>query len=223
MAAGEEDAETSPSYYGVVGLMLCESKGDTSELLRAYPNFDPDAVPADTDGLSYLHCACAWRHFYVVRGLLQCGASLLRKDADEYTPLQYACDGEAEERVAFVEWFLSEHADARTTIDWADTIGNTALHRVALWGGSKLIRILLAHGANPTCENNRGETAAQRARCHGETSTASMLEAAERAHLVLAIGEWRPWKQEHFSLQYRIAMHTLVILARACDQVANKV
>jgi ankyrin repeat protein len=206
----------NPGYCSVVEPMLRKAKGDASELLRAYPNFDVEAAPEVGTELCYLFLACLHFCVYAVRGLLQCGASLLRKDESGCTALHVACFGDDEEKAAFVEWLLSEHADARATLGWADKWGRTALHLAAGWGTSAVACVLLAHGADLTCENLYGKTPAQIARILAGVSTAKLLEAAERVYTThLEVGEWRPRLARRYPRKYRAAMRTLVMLAKA--------
>jgi hypothetical protein len=217
MALTKVNTETNPSYRDVVEPMLREGEGDASELLRTYPNFDADTVPEDTGGYCYLLWACHCYHFHTVRGLLQCGANLLRKGEGGCTALHQACCWSAkDEKAVLVAWLLSEHADARATINWANKCGSTALHFAAGRGSSAVMRVLLAHGADPTCEDFYGKTPAQIARNLGELSTAKLLEAAERTHMtLLEVGEWRPRLAPCFPRKYRATMRTLVLLAKA--------
>ncbi len=223
---------TSPSYLKVVRPLLCEHKGDATELRRLYPNFDPEVVPKDTYGLSYhlyglpyLHLACCKNHFYAVRGLLQCGASLLRKDNKyQWTALHWASENKLwargnnlnqQWRVDMVTWLLSEHSDARTTVNWVDKAMETPLYDAAYNGGTAIVRVLLAYGADITLKNVDGETALDIVRNGEKFTTIKVLKTAETClKQQIVIGEWRPWKHSRFPRSYQNAMETLVVLAK---------
>jgi ankyrin repeat protein len=144
---------------------------------------------------------------------------LLYTDKFGTTALQIACGltPDAKEKVTLVTWFLSEHADVRITLNWADVVGgHTALHCAASCNSNAVVRVLLAHGANPTLANKKGHTPARLARRYSRgIGTAELLEKAERAHAVHALGEWRPRSHVRFPRGYRVAMRTLVVLAKA--------
>ncbi len=210
---------TNPSYNEVVEPILREHDGDASELLRLYPNFDAEAGTRseDTRRLPYLHWACYKNHFHAVRGLVQCGACLLCKGKQKRTALLRVCYGEEESRAEIAAWLLSEHADARTAINWTTTSGYNSLYIAAIYGNTMVVRVLLRYGADPTLANKYGNTpAAAAARNHKYPKLASILVAAQRArHRVQQLGEWRPRNHAQYSGGFRDAMTSLVILAKA--------
>ncbi len=211
-----EKMTSKPSYRTIVEPLLREHDGDASELLRLFPNFDPDANARDTGANSYLRWAGYMNHFHAVRGLVQCGANLQLKGRHGCTPLYWVCRGHQKNRTDMVAWFLSKSVDVRSTVNWANVHGWTPLHVAASCASSSAVRVLLKHGANPTLTNGVGETPSELARLEDwRIGTAKVLEAAERAHSVLALGEWRPHRQVTFPRHYRAAMRTLVILAKA--------
>ncbi len=204
---------SNPSYYKVVEPMLRAGDDDVRALLRAYPNFDAEGVPKDTGGHSYLHQACFKNHLKAVRVLLKHGASLLRMNKYGQTALHLACC--SAQSGSIVEWLLSQFAEARTTVNWADCSGWTPLNSTVYWGKTDRVRILLLYGADATWRGVDNLTPAQWARRRGDTAVAEMLETAERAHTVLALGEWRPHRQACFPPGYRAATRTLVVLSKA--------
>ncbi len=214
MALPEATTTTNPSYEDVVEPLLRAHDGDPSALLAAYPNFDVEAVLEKLFELPYLHEACENNHFHAVRGLVQCGARLQRVSWGALTPLYLACWGPGG-RADLVVWLLS-HKDARDTVNWVTSQGCTPLHEAAYRGSIALIRVLLKHGADLTLQNAEGDTPENAAWREGMKESALFLgEAAERAHAVLQLGEWRPHKQSRFPPGYRAAMRTLVVLAKA--------
>ena len=211
--ANNNEEITNPSYHSVVEPMLREHEGNAIELRRLYPNFDPETVT--TGGLPYLHLACRKNHFQVVRGLLECGASLRRKSGRGSTALYYACHGNQESRADMIMWLLSEHADARSTVNWADDNGWTGLHLAAAVRATAIVRVLLAYGADITLKSTHGETPSEVARRYGNIETTEVLVKAKRCLKQIETGEWRPWNHVNLPRLYQNAMYTLVILAKA--------
>jgi ankyrin repeat protein len=212
----EANTDTNPSYSKVVEPLLLAHDGDASALIAAYPNFDPKAIANDfAYAFSYMHMACHQHHFHAVRGLVQCGVSLLRRETFAgMTPLHLACWSLRDEHMNIIAWLLS-HKEARATVNWEDTVGSTPLHEAADNESVGVIWLLLKHGADLTFKNEEGHTPVAFARSEGNWKAVEILEAAERAQVVLHLGEWRPHKQACFPRGYRAAMRALVVLAKA--------
>jgi len=173
-------APPQPSHAEVHALLADD--GEPSALLHAFPHFDANATAPGLGGWPYLHWACLENRFATVRGLLACGASLpLQWMPGGSFPLLFACIGGEESRAELMAWLLTEHADARETVNWSDRIGVTCLHRAAYHNNVALARVLLLHDADLTLECE-GRTPAQHARQYGRIEVAEVLEAAERAH-----------------------------------------
>ena len=212
---------TVPSYWNVVRPLLYKHEGDATKLCRRYPNFNPDAVPEDTCGLPYLLWACRVDHFHTVRGLLQCGASLLCKDKHGRSVLHYTCRSytchsclSREYRVARLVWLLSEHSDVRATVNWADDEGWTPLHIAANSGATAIICVLLEHGGDITLKNTDGKTALDLA----QNPSNRILENAQTClDKIIELCEWRHQKHSEYPRPYRNAMRTLVVLAKVID------
>jgi hypothetical protein len=221
-----ESLIANPRYFAIVEPLLrfFGRLGNVSAFLRLYPNFDPEAVPLPdlnqpTYALeaSYLQRACRVNHINAVRGLLQCGASLLSTDCRGRFTLWHACIGMQESRVNMVLWLLAEYADARATVNWADDGGVTPLHNAVDFGSIGLILVLLRFGAGNSLGmlNSFGNSPIDAAENKVSKVALNILKAAQRTQAVLIVGEWRPRKHAQFPLKYRIAMRVLVVLARA--------
>ena len=195
--------------------MLRKQEGDPSALMRLYPNFNPDAIPDDKVNpiLPYLHEAIFNEHFHAVRGLVQCGASLLQvTKLCRVTVLNMACRHSSEAVIAY----LLQTNDGRTTVNWADTFGITPLHMSI--GNAGQVRMLLKHGASASMEHKNWmrRTPVQKARNRGHMATVKVLEAAEIALKVHNnLGEWRPWISDQFSSGYRSGIYEVLLLAKA--------
>lgn len=213
--------EANPSYYDVIEPLLRAHGGDASALLQAYPNFDAEGDSLHTYGVPYLHHACFRNHFHAVRGLLQGGACLLRKaeKCNGKTSLAFACSGDEESRVDMVQWLLSEHANARTTVNWTDTSGRTALWWGVYHGSTAIVKVLLFYGAISGLINVKagGYIPGVILRVpEYHAVIAPILKAAKLAHAqVRTLVEWRPWKQAEYARGYRGAIQSLVVLAKA--------
>ncbi len=213
MSRANPSNKPNPSYTTVVRPILRHR--NACVLLDSYPNFNPDAVPEGTGwGWSYLHCACVEGDMWVVRGLVQCGASLLRKGPRRCTALHWSC---MRGHVNLVTCLLSEYADVRFTINCKATNGRTPLHIAAYMGLQRCVGTLLRYGADPTIVDEDEMTAGALVRAvYGTRArTLAILKAGERTWAVLALGEWRPRLQATFPRGYRFATRTLTLLAKA--------
>ncbi len=194
--------------------------------IEKYPNFNPRArAPDDVDSecngkdLSHLHAACDNCERYLVELYMMYGVSLayVNRDDHYWTPLMYACTGylfdthvDINERAEFVSWLL-EDPECLATINTRDDRGNTALHyacaamsvhaEYALY--LPIVIALLAHGSDPTMRNNKGEAIYDM--CNSKQVSALKIVVA---------GEWRPRRHNMYPHSYRLAMKTLVMLAK---------
>jgi hypothetical protein len=204
----------NPNYRFIVEPMLRKDEGDASALLNAYPNFDACEVPVDEEDL-YLHVACIKAHVHAVRGLLACGASLLHVGIWGTTALTATCSGKGEESVTFVAWLLSEHADARTTLNLVDRHGFAPFHSAVQNSTNALVRVLLAHGVDPMLASAK-YTPAQLVRYSDRPTLTKLLIGVKFIHACMEwAGEWRPRIHFRYPSRYRTAMRTLVMLAKA--------
>lgn len=248
MAATATTMISAPSCE-IVFRSLRVNDGDPSKLLNRYPNFDSDAIPGAHE-MHYIHHACSGQHLSAVRGLLHSGVNLLFKDDDGFTALNLACSNmsASSEECALL---LLQYSEARSTVNVAEDDGWTPLHNAVYDGGACLgisvAKALIACGADPTLENNEGRTPLEVVRdevcirqrnnqyftqnnhtefirpVNNPTQIIEVLEAAERVHAVLALGEWRPSQAAAFPRSYRSAMRTLLILAKARPRAQRRV
>ncbi len=239
-------AATAPSCE-IVFCLLYENEGEPSKLLDRYPNFNPDAMPPGSHGMRYIHHACCGEHLSAVRGLLHCGVNLLHKDEDGFTALNLACCNMSQSS-AECALLLLQHSEACSTVNVAENDGWTPLHNAVFDGGDSTISVakaLIACGADPTLKNDEGRRPLDVVRhekyevvrhnnqvqnhpnwvrpVRTRTQMMEVLLIAERAHAVLALGEWRPRRAVAFPRSYRNAMRTLLILAKAQPQAQRGV
>ena len=127
-----------------------------------------DAV--DPDKRTPLMWAAFNGHTAVVAHLLEHGAELEAKDANGRTALMYASSGPF---AGTVELLIKKGAavNVQGTLE-----GFTPLMTAAAEGEAKVVRLLLAHGADPTLKDVDGDTAASFARQKGHTSVVQLLE-----------------------------------------------
>ena len=109
-------------------------------------------------------------HTDVVAYLLRKGAELEAKDAGGRTALLYSSSGPF---ATTVELLLEKGAevDVRGSLE-----GFTALMTAAAEGQVEVVRLLLAHGADPSLEDKDGDTAESFARQNGHAAVVDLLE-----------------------------------------------
>ena len=228
----------SPSYNKVVVPLIHAGGGDPSLLLEQYPNFDADSIPPDgirlhhsrgipkTDTLPYLHGAVYLKDIVVARGLLACGASIWKKTAiSGIVPISFTIGSlyatSIKKKLEMLDLLLA-HPGGMETLDEPCNQGFTVLHGAVLHTNVEMVKKLLEMGADPTVQTNEGRTPYILALIHGyKSEIAGILEDAVHTFPVLSVGEWRPHIHHQFPRHYRLALRTLVILAKARNLKAS--
>lgn len=161
------------SYSGGSALMYAAAGGSerTVELLLERGA----AVNArGANGWTALTIAAVKGHGGIVRRLLSSGADPNVPDMFQWTPLMRAS---YEGRAEVVEILLDHHA-TRTAA--RSDRGATALHYGALQGDERIVRMLLARGADPRVADEQGRTPEELAQRAGHARVARLLHAAAR-------------------------------------------
>jgi ankyrin repeat protein len=101
-------------------------------------------------GRTILLWAIQERHLNVVKALIRAGASVEARDKHGFTPLGHAAsDGNLEA----VEFLLKSGANVNRR-----SAGGSPLHSACAWSQLKIVKVLLAHGANPSALDEDGRT-----------------------------------------------------------------
>jgi hypothetical protein len=131
-------------------LMSAVMDGDIGRVSELLAN-GADVEGVDQGGRTALHNATIDGKLDVARLLIERGADVNATDARDWTPLHFAAQ---DYRVDIAKLLL--HAGA--TIDLQDSYGNTPLSNAVYYseGRGAMIRLLLAHGANPHSKNSHG-------------------------------------------------------------------
>ncbi len=190
--------------------LICRN-ARSSQVLDRYPDFDPEGI-ADKSLIDnpYVHYACYHNHLHVVKVLVQCGASLSRRNKAGDTPLNIVCG--YMHYGPLVEWLLTK-LDVISSINNANSYGSTPLHTATYWNNIEIIHLLLDHGADPTITNPYGQRPSAIAFKHDMKNTTLLLLNFE--HIFELKQTWRPWNHYMFPISYQHAMCTLVILAKS--------
>lgn len=98
----------------------------------------------DSDGQTALLVACYLGVSNCVSPLLACGSAINVKNRKGLTPLMCACANGSRE---IVDKLLS-HARQQVNLHDTDKNGDTALHHAAMMGQPKIVKTLVAHGAD---------------------------------------------------------------------------
>ena len=86
---------------------------------------------------------------------------------------------------------------------------NTALIFTSCSGKLEVIKLLLKNGADLSLQNEDGSTAFSLASKCGNLEVVKLLTRGTEME------EWRPWHHSNFSVPYRNAMSTLLLLAKS--------
>lgn len=113
-----------------------------------------DVNAQDSDGFTPLAFAVTNRNLNIIPLLLESGAEASLGDHNGRTPLHLATGMDDEALVKAI-------CNGDGELDMGDADGDTALHEAAARGLHNVMKVLLAHGANPDVPNtNGGDTAA---------------------------------------------------------------
>ncbi len=149
--------------------------GDQARV-QAFIDQDPELVSAySPDGFTALHLAVFFGQPETARLLLQAGANVLARttNALDNHPLHAAVAGSnVETRLASAELLLN----AGAAVNGRQSGGFTALMAAAQNADTDLLRLLLAHGADPSIRDDQGRTAADIAVSAGHTEVAAQLQ-----------------------------------------------
>jgi ankyrin repeat protein len=211
--------------------MLCKKDGDPNALFEMYPSFDPLGCPPDVCGWTFLELACLEKDLHVVRGLVACGATLQHHHSCQMSSLHLACDYKMSDALRYrtrrakakqfelVTWILSQDEGAATINARSNNhISLTPLHLVLEHENTALIKLLLEHGADLALRTVGGETALDIVQRGQSTRNAALLQEASQRTQTMTNVSWRPWTAHSFPPGYRVAMRTIVSLAKCVAQ-----
>jgi len=120
-------------------------------------------------GWTALEVAAVKGHVSLARRLLDAGADPDVRDAYGWTPLMRAIDTR---RVEFARMLLE---DTSADVFARQESGATALHIAAATGDPALVKLVVAHGADPSAADHDGNTPADVARSLGHAEIADYL------------------------------------------------
>jgi len=109
-------------------------------------------VNARYRGRTILLWAIQEGHFNIMKSLVRAGASLEARDSEGFTPLDQAV---GEGNFEMVQFLLKAGANVN-----GRTCNGSPLHTACAWCRLKIVKILLAHEANPRALDEDGNTPA---------------------------------------------------------------
>lgn len=118
-----------------------------------------------------IHWAAYCGHLHTIKLLMELGAELLPRDDDHETPLTWATN---QGHIDVVDFILKHEIDIN---EQNDKDGYTALHWAAREGKTKMVRHLVACGADPLIKNFHNLTAQDLAMIYGKFVTAKALKS----------------------------------------------
>ena len=180
---------------------LSKHSGVVAMLEEYAISVDPSKVEDMKQSSSYLRCleACKEGSLERVREIVEDEDEmelLLNPEHGGYTPLYYATFFN---RPAIVEYLMSKGA----AIDTPDKNGSTPLMAAAQQGHERIVRILIAGGADPFLKTNLGETARDMVRNTQKSTIEYLLYSYEMRRVKQAQAEYsieRPLKKQRVSL-----------------------
>ena len=141
-------------------------------------------------GLSPLHIAAQSGHAEVVRLLLYHGARVNARDVGDNTPLHLASRGPSSPNCDTTDWscrwMLATRGDghlqvvaslvvAGADVNARDEHARTPLMAAAENGNAEIVQVLLNHGADPSLQSKRGESAMSLAQALWHTAVVELL------------------------------------------------
>lgn len=142
----------------------------SAQIVGILLNHGADVLASEENGLTPLHCACAWGVKAIVEVLIEHGADVAEPDHEGRSPLHHAA---LEGHVAVVELLLGRHP---ANIDaLVEDVDQTALMLASKAGHLDVVRCLLRHGASLTQGDSEGMTALHHACAEGCTATVQLL------------------------------------------------
>lgn len=161
--------DSPPSVSAEQALMEAAYRGQLEEVQRlVVAGATVDA--RDPENRTSMMWAAFNGHTAVVALLLKQGAELEAKDVNGRTALLYASSGPF---APTVELLLKSGADVNVQ---GSLEGFTALMTAAAEGQVEVVRLLLAHGAEPSLEDQDGDTARSFAQQHGHLEVVELLD-----------------------------------------------
>ncbi|KAK2583653.1 hypothetical protein KPH14_009588 [Odynerus spinipes] len=176
-------------------------KCDVTKLELLLKEHDADVSQTNVDGRTALHIACCKGNLDAVQRLLAIGANVHVKDRFHRTPLIDAIDSDHHEIINILlkhgakldedddvigsemcrtaaagnERRLLSFLIAGANVSQKDVSGRTSLHLAALHNSVSVLKLLLNHGANPTCTDMIGHTPYDLAKLVGATEAMECL------------------------------------------------
>jgi serine/threonine-protein phosphatase 6 regulatory ankyrin repeat subunit B len=133
----------------------------------------------DSKGRTVMHYAADGGNEEVVALLLSKGAQANTKDEDQRTPFIVAC---ARCKLQALQVLL-KHMGGQT-LDDRDKWGKTALRATVMWwctrAASKVVKVLLLAGADPSIPDNEGLTPRQKAEQSGRAPLVEIFKVRSR-------------------------------------------
>lgn len=172
-AAGAElNALDHPALCLLANIPAKTNDDDIRCILKTLLGFGADPERANIDGMPALHLSILAQNTILYTGLIDAGADIDRYDTHQMTPLAYAV---MKKDASLIQILLNRNADPNKVLGYS---GRTALMLAAERDHKIALELLLAAGADPTCTDAAGKSAASYARGRSQHDGLEMIEHA---------------------------------------------
>jgi ankyrin repeat protein len=162
---------------------------------------------------SYFLFACRKGDLQVAKVLFEMGANVTAKNKFDESALLCACGNHGKSAVALVTWLL-EQKEIYVNIDDRNISGSNALFKAVTSNNPAVVHTLLCYGIDRTLVDNNANTVADYARRGGWGAMAQLIDDWK----VPEIEEWRPWNAKLAPVRFRVAIRSLLVLAKASSE-----
>lgn len=191
MSASPEKSASEPTQQAIIRFVGSAHFGNEVGIRNFLALYKDFVDKKDHQGHTALMMATRYDQGNIIKILLENGANPNATDGDGWTPLMFACVGDAEAETIHM---LSESG---ADLNLKNKDGRTALMETADRGYIAVVQALLECGANPLVRDNQGRTAL-------DIAAPGVIRLLEKAEVVHDLKDYSPGLKEEISVPARI-------------------